>query len=555
MAAQETHDYVIVGAGSAGCVLARRLTEDAGVSVLLLEAGPWDRSIILEMPAALSLPLQNDRFNWDYTSEPEPYMDGRAMHCPRGRVVGGSSSINGLVYVRGNALDYDAWAATSNSLADWSYAHCLPYFIKSENYEGGGDPAYRGSGGPLNVVRGACRNPMYNAFIEAGVEAGYPRTEDQSGYQHEGFGAMDMTVRGGRRGSAARGYLYPALKRPNLDFEIKVLATRVLFEGRRAVGVEYRQGGRTLTARAGREVILCGGVINSPQLLMLSGVGNAAELAAFDIAIVHDLPGVGENLQDHLDIALQYECKQPISLYKSAQPLGRLMVGLRWMLFRSGVGASNAFESGGFIRSRAGVEYPNLQYHFMPIAMKYDGTQPIDAHAFQVHLSQMRPSSRGHIKLRSADPREHPKILFNYCQTENDRQEFRDGLRLTREIVNQPAMDPYRGRELAPGERVQSDDEIDAYVRAQGETEYHPSCSCKMGSDDMAVVDGDLKVHGLEGLRVVDASIMPHVVAANLNATVIMIAEKAADTIRGREPLPPSDAPVYRAENWQTAQR
>ncbi len=548
-------DYVIVGAGSAGCVLARRLTEDDDVSVLLLEAGPWDKNIILEMPAALSMPLQDDRFNWDYMSQPEPYMDNRQMICPRGRVVGGSSSINGLAYVRGNALDYDTWARASNSLAHWSYAHCLPYFIKAENYEGGGDPAYRGQGGPLNVVRGGRKKPMYDAFIEAGVEAGYPRTQDQNGYQHEGFGPMDMTVRGGQRGSAARGYLYPALKRPNLTLEVKVLATKILFDGKRASGVEYQQDGQTRTARAAREVILCGGVINSAQLLMLSGIGNGAELKDHGIDMVHDLPGVGENLQDHLDLALQYECTQPISLYPASKPLGRLMVGLQWMLFRSGVGASNAFESGGFIRSRPGVEFPNLQYHFMPIAMNYDGSQPIEGHAFQVHISQMRPEARGHIKLRSRDPREHPAIQFNYCQTESDRQEMRDGVRLTREIVGQPAMDPYRGRELAPGDEVQSDDEIDAFVRSRGETEFHASCSCKMGADDMAVVDGDLKVHGMDSLRVVDASMMPHVVAANLNATVIMIAEKAADAIRGRAPLPASEAPVYRADNWRTAQR
>ena len=554
MTVEETYDYVIVGAGSAGCVLAGRLSEDAGARVLVLEAGPWDKSVILEMPLAMSMPLENDRFNWYYHSEPEPHMDNRRLYCPRGRVVGGSSSINGMVYCRGNALDYDNWAKQSNVLAQWSYAHCLPYFKKSENREKGGDD-YRGVGGPLNVANGDRRNPLYDAFIEAGVQAGYPRTEDQNGHQQEGFGPMDMTVRDGQRGSAARSYLYPALSRPNLSLEVGALATRVLFEGARAVGVEYLRDGKTHRAFAAREVLLSGGVINSAQLLLLSGVGNADELAALDIPVIADLPGVGENLQDHLDVTIQYECKQPITLYKSNNPLGRLMVGLRWMLFRSGVGASNAFESGGFIRSRAGVEYPNLQYHFLPIAIGYDGARPVEAHGFQAHLSSMRPTSRGYVKLRTADPRQHPRIQFNYLATENDREELRDGVRLTREIFDQPAMEPFRGREVAPGDAVQTDAEIDAFIRAQAETEFHPSCTCKMGGDAMAVVDGDLKVHGLEGLRVVDAAVMPGVVTANLNATVIMIAEKAADMIRGRPPLAPIHVPVYRAPDWQTSQR
>ncbi|MDH3690260.1 MAG: choline dehydrogenase [Gammaproteobacteria bacterium] len=547
-----TYDYIIIGAGSAGCVLASRLTEDPNVKVLLLEAGPMDRSLYIHMPAAFSYPLADDKFNWYYHTDPEPYMDNRRMYCARGRVLGGSSSINGMVYVRGNALDYDGWAR--NSLAEWSYAHCLPYFRKSETFDQGADD-YRGGDGPLNVSTGRCDNPLFNVFVEAGLQAGYPYTEDMNGYQQEGFGKMNMTVHKGERWSAVKAYLRAAMSRANLTVEVKAFTNRILFSGTQATGVEYERANHTHQVHAEREVIVCGGVINSPQLLMLSGIGNADDLNNLNIPVVQHLPGVGENLQDHLDLYIQYECKQPITLYNSLKPLGKLKTGLEWLLFKKGVGASNQFESGGFIRTRAGVEFPNLQYHFMPIAASYDGSSTVKSHGFQVFMSTMRPTSRGRVKLRSSNPREHPSILFNYLQTENDRQEIRDGVRLTREIVAQKAFDPFRGKELAPGDGLTSDADIEAFARAKGETEYHPACSCKMGIDDMAVVDGDTRVHGVENLRVVDASIMPQVITGNLNATTIMIAEKAADIIAGKSPLKPTYTPFYRAENYRTSQR
>jgi choline dehydrogenase len=548
-------DYIIVGAGSAGCVLANRLTEAPEIKVLLVEAGPPDRSIFIHMPSAFAFPLAGTKYNWAYETEPEPGMDGRRISCPRGRVLGGSSSVNGMVHIRGHALDYDHWAE-AKGLERWSYAHCLPYFRKSETRLSGPD-VYHGGDGPLYVTTGAMRNPLYRAFIEAGVQAGYARTEDMNGFRQEGLGPMDMTTNRGRRWSAAMAYLRPARARANLTVESRTLVTRVLFENTRAIGVEYAQHGNVVRARARREVIVAGGAINSPQILMLSGIGPADALREHGIEPIADVPGVGENLQDHIETYVQQACTQPITLYSTQNLFAMGKIGVEWLLFRTGLGATNHFESGGFIRSRAGVRHPDLQYHFLPIAIAYDGKDKVDQHGFQAHVGPMRPSSQGWVKLRSGDAREPPRIQFNYMTTEGDRREFRDGVRLTREIFAQAAFDPFRGPELSPGPTVTTDADIDAHLRRKAESAYHPSCSCKMGADNdpMAVVDGDLRVRGTEGLRVVDASIMPAVVSGNLNAPTIMIGEKAADLILGRPPLPPSTVPVFIHPEWQTKQR
>ena len=552
--ADESYDYIIVGAGSAGSVLASRLSEDGRFSVLTLEFGGSDRSVFVQMPAALSIPMNMAKFNWGYWSEPEPELDNRRISCPRGKALGGSSSVNGLVYVRGHALDFDRWE--SEGARGWAYRNVLPYFRRAETFAGGAD-AWRGGEGPLATRRGLSENPLYRAFIEAGRQAGYPVSADLNGEVGEGFGAFDMTVKNGVRWSAANAYLRPAMKRANLRVLTHALTRRILFEGKRAVGVEFEQGGATRRAEAQREVILSAGAINSPQLLKLSGIGPAAELRALGIEVVHALPGVGENLQDHLEFYFQVASKQPITLFGKTGLFSRGLVGARWLLTGRGDGATNHFEAGGFIRSRAGIEHPDIQYHFLPLAVSYDGKSLATEHGFQVHVGPLRSKSRGSVTLKSANPKEAPRIKFNYMSHPDDWTEMRACVRLTREIFAQSAFDPYRGREIQPGADVQTDRQIDAFIRAHVESAYHPSGACKMGSSDdpLAVVDADTRVIGVQGLRVVDSSIMPSVTSGNLNAPTIMIGEKAADIILGRDPLPASNAPFYVAKDWRTQQR
>jgi choline dehydrogenase len=547
-------DYIIVGAGSAGCVLADRLSADGGNKVLLLEFGGSDRSIYIQMPAALAIPMNTQRWNWHYETEPEPYLNNRRLHTPRGKGLGGSSSINGLVYVRGNPLDFDRWV--EEGARGWDYAQVLPYFKRAEAREEGGTD-YRGGDGPLSTAYGTLKNPLNQAWLDAAAEAGYPLTEDINGYQQEGFGRMDMTVRGGTRCSAAKAYLYDAMKRPNLKVVTHALATRVILDGLRATGIEYERHGNRHTAHARREVILSGGPINSPQLLMLSGIGRGAELARHGVPIVVDRPGVGANLQDHLEFYFQIACTRPVTLFGQANMLGKARVGAQWLFTRKGLGASNHFETCGFIRSKAGVRYPDIQYHFFPMAINYDGSSLATEHGFQAHVGTMRSKSRGSVTLRSASARDKPVIRFNYMSHPDDWEEMRACVRLTREIFQQPAFAPWRGREIQPGAECTTDEQIDDFIRAKAESALHPSCTCKMGASDdpMAVVDSQLRVIGIDRLRVVDSSVMPSITTGNLNAPTIMIGEKAADHILGKPLVARSNAPFHVAPRWETTQR
>ena len=532
------YDYVIAGAGSAGCVLANRLTEDPEVRVLILEAGPRDLNPYIHMPAGVYKVWKDPRINWNYASAPQTELADRAIPVPRGRVLGGSSSINSMVYLRGHPLDYDRWASDFG-LPEWDYAHCLPYFRKSERNERGADD-WHGDRGPLGVSIGRSPNLLYDAFVEAGPQSGFGGSKDLNGFQPEGLARLDSTKWNGRRCSAAVAYLHPAARRPNLTIETGAQVSRIDIAGNRAAGLTYVKGGQTISVQAAREVLLCGGAINSPQMLMLSGIGPEDALSAPGITVRNALPGVGQNLQDHVDLMMQWHCTQPITLARLANPLTKLMEGAKWLLNRSGPVASNIWEAGGLIRTNSDVPSPNIQYHFGPVAVDYIGDRIILKQGFQLHVSQLRQTSRGRVTLASADPKQAPRIAFDFLSTHHDRREMVEGVKAARHIVDQPAFAAFRGAAIYPEANVRSDAQILDFVRTTSETEFHPSCTCRMGHDAMAVVGPDLKVHGIENLRVIDASVMPAVISANLNATVMMIAEKAADMIRGHPALAPS---------------
>ncbi|MFC0245196.1 choline dehydrogenase [Falsochrobactrum ovis] len=546
-------DFVIIGSGSAGSAMAYRLSEDGKHSVIVVEFGGPDIGPLIQMPAALSFPMNMETYDWGFSTEPEPHLGGRQLVTPRGKVLGGSSSINGMVYVRGHARDFDHWAEMGAQ--GWAFADVLPYFKRMENSHGGQE-GWRGTDGPLHIRRGERQNPLFQAFIEAGQQAGFEITEDYNGEKQEGFGPMEQTIHNGRRWSAANAYLKPALKRPNVKL-VRGLARRVIMDGKRAIGVEI-EGGRSLsTIRARREVIIAASSINSPKLLMLSGIGPAAHLQEHGIEVIADRPGVGQNLQDHMEVYIQQECVQPITLYSKLNLFSKAMIGAQWLFFKSGHGATNHFESAAFLRSRAGVEYPDIQYHFLPVAIRYDGKAAAKAHGFQAHVGPMRSKSRGSVSLRSADPRDKPRILFNYMSHEDDWADFRHCVRLTREIFGQEAFASYRGAEIQPGEQIQSDAEIDDFLRENVESAFHPCGTCKMGSvdDPFAVVDPECRVIGVEGLRVADSSIFPRITNGNLNGPSIMTGEKAADHILGRTPLPRSNQEPWINPRWKTSDR
>ena len=546
----ERFDVVIVGGGSAGSVLANRLTEDPGTRVLVLEAGrpDWRFDVFVHMPAALTFPIGSPLYDWRYESEPEPFMGGRRVAHARGKILGGSSSINGMIFQRGNPLDYERWASVPG-LADWDYAHCLPYFKRLETcLAAAADDRYRGHDGPLVLERGPARGPLFGAFFDAVQEAGYELTGDVNGFRQEGFAPFDRNIRRGRRHSAATAYLRPAMRRRNLDIRTSVLVSGVTFSGTRATGVEYLAGPSRHHVEAG-EVVLCGGAFNSPQLLQLSGIGPSRLLREHGIAPVVDLSGVGDNLQDHLEVYVQYASRRPVSMQPALAKWRRPWIGAQWLFLRSGPGATNHFEAGGFARSNDDVVYPNLMFHFLPLAIRYDGSAPAASHGYQVHVGPMYSDARGSVRIRSADPREHPAIQFNYLSTEQDRREWPEAIRVARSILNQPAFEPFNGGELSPGPSVSTDAEIHAWVARDAETALHPCATARMGTDAGSVVDpATMRVHGIDGLRVVDASVFPFVTNANIYAPVIMVAEKAADLIRGVTPLAPEPLPFFRRD-------
>lgn len=546
-------DFVIIGSGSAGSAMAYRLSEDGKHSVIVIEYGGTDFGPLIQMPSALSIPMNMARYDWGFSSEPEPHLGGRMLATPRGKVMGGSSSINGMVYVRGHAHDFDHWAEQGAS--GWGYADVLPYFKRMENSLGG-EEGWRGTEGPLNVQRGPRRNPLYAAFVEAGQQAGFELTDDYNGSKQEGFGAMEQTIHRGRRWSAANAYLRPALKRKNVRL-VNGFARKIVIENKRAVGVEIETRKKVQVVKARREVIIAASSINSPKLLLLSGIGPAAHLKKHGIAVVADRPGVGQNLQDHMELYIQQEATQPVTLHSVLNPFSKAMIGAQWLLMKNGLGATNHFEAAAFVRSKAGVEYPDIQYHFLPAAMSYDGKSAAKTHGFQAHVGPMRSKSRGAVSLRSNDPWARPEIRFNYMSDPDDWADFRHCIRLTREIFGQAAFDPYRGKEISPGSQVQTDDQLDDFIRQHVESAYHPCGSCRMGRADdlMAVVDPHCRVIGVEGLRVADSSIFPRVTNGNLNGPSIMTGEKASDHILGRQPLAPSNQEPWINPRWQVSDR